>query len=161
MVDQLIKTLGREAALFEKFLGLLEDQQRMLVKNNVEGLKEVTAELHEKLSESWLLNDQREKLVEEIRVTNAIEGDLNVTRLLEIVEENQADKLIRLRELINNLNDKIATTRDQNAMLLNRSREYIHKTMEMLSRINGPKTGYAADGVIDMSSCNVALDRRA
>ena len=31
MIDQLIEIIGREAALFESFLELLERQQRMLV----------------------------------------------------------------------------------------------------------------------------------
>ncbi len=114
MVDRLIDTIGKEATLFEQFLELLEVQQDMLVKNNVEGLKNVTADLHEKLVESRLLNERREKLVEEIRVANSIEGDLNVTRLLEIVDENQANQLVRLRELIYELNDKISTTATSN-----------------------------------------------
>ncbi len=161
MINKLIEIINQEAALFESFLELLERQQRMLVENNVEGLNQVTELQREKLVETQLLNKQRQELVEEISVVNDIDGDLNVTRLLELVDKDQAEKLQRLRKIILGLNDKIIQTRNQNALLLNRSREYILKTMEMLSRINGPRPTYTPSGASADQKLNVALDRRA
>lgn len=161
MINKLIEIITQEAALFESFLELLERQQRMLVENNVDGLNEVTELQREKLVETQLLNKERQELVEQIRVANDIEGDLNVTRLLELVDDDQAERLQQLRAIILNLNDKITHTRNQNAMLLNRSREYILKTMEMLSRINKPKPTYTPSGSTKDQELNVALDRRA
>ncbi len=161
MIDRLIDILGKEAALFESFLELLEQQQKMLVENDVEGLNRVTERQREKLIESRLLNRQREELIEQIKQANAVEGDLNVSRLLEMVDEEHADRLSKLREVILKLNDKITTVRNQNAMLLNRSREYIAKTMEMLSRIHTPEGAYAPTGGTTEPVAHVAVDRRA
>lgn len=161
MINRLINTIGKEAALFESFLALFEKQQDMLVTNDVSGLGEVTEQLREKAIESGLLNKQREELVEEIRRDNRIEGDLNVSRLLDLVDDEQASQLVRLRELITSLNDKIAITRNQNAALLNQSREYISNMMNMLSKLNHPEPAYSATGAGDQASYNVALDRRA
>jgi flagellar biosynthesis/type III secretory pathway chaperone len=161
MVDHLIDILRKEATLFESFLDLLEQQQRMLVENDVEELNRITDLQREKLIESQILNQQREEVIEQIKVTNAIEGDLNVTRLLEIVDRDHADQLAKLRNLILNLTEKITHTRNQNAMLLNRSREYIAKTMEMLSRIHNPGTTYTAPGTERGQAATVAVDRRA
>ena len=80
--------------------------------------------------------------------------------MIEIVDREQADRLSLLQKIILNLTDKINETRNQNALLLNRSREYIVKTVEMLSRINSPKTGYTASGVTEDTRDNLALDRR-
>ncbi len=160
MIDQLIDIIGREATLFESFLALLENQQEMLIANDAEGLNEVTAQLRDKVHESAMLNKQREELVEQIRRDKSIEGDLNVTRLLDLVDDGQARQLIRLRELITALNDKITTTRNQNAMLLNQSREYIGKMMSMLSKLSHPEPAYSATGTGKQSSYNVAVDRR-
>ncbi len=160
MVDRLIDILGKEAALFESFLDLLEQQQQMLVANNLEGLNKVTDLQREKLIESRILNRQREELVERIKVANEIDGDLNVARLLELVDTNRAGQLTKLREIILNLSEKITQTRNQNAMLLNRSREYIAKTMEMLSQIHNPKGAYASSGAEQQRTANVAVDRR-
>ncbi len=161
MINKLIEIIGREATIFEAFLELLEQQQKMLVTNDVDGLNRVTDLQREKLVESQLLNKKRQELIEQIKVANDIEGDLNVTRLLEIVDEDQADRLQRLQRVILSLNDKITETRNQNAMLLNRSREYIHKTMEMLSKINSPDSTYTIPGKKPARELNVAIDRRA
>ncbi len=160
MIDRLIEIIGREASLFESFLALFEEQQRMLVSNDADGLKEVTARLREKLLESRKLNQQREEMVRQIKRENLIEGDLNVTRLLKIVDDTQATQLVQLRDLITTLNDKIMKTRNQNAMLLNKSREYISNMMEMLSKMSSPESTYSAAGAADQPSYNVALDRR-
>ncbi len=159
MIDCLIDILGKEAALFESFLELLEQQQQMLVSNDIEGLNRVTQQQREKLRESQLLNRQREDIIEHIKRVNAVEGDLNVTRLVETVDRDRAQQLIKLRDLIQSLNDKITTTRNQNALLLNRSREYIAKTMELLSRINAPSGTYGASGAQKGSAASVAVDR--
>ncbi len=160
MIDRLIQIIGREASLFESFLALFEEQQRMLVSNDADGLSEVTVQLREKLLESRKLNQQREEMVRQIKRENRVEGDLNVTRLLKIVDDTQATQLVQLRDLITTLNDKIAKTRNQNAMLLNKSREYISKMMEMLSKMSSPESTYSAAGGADQPSYNVALDRR-
>lgn len=161
MINKLIAVIGREAELFETFLDLLEQQQRMLVKNDLKGLTEVTSQQQEKLIVSQNLNRHRLELVEAIKRDRQLEGDLNVTRLIEIVDREQADRLSLLQKIILNLTDKINETRNQNALLLNRSREYIVKTVEMLARINSPKTGYTSGGVTEDTRDNLALDRRA
>jgi len=161
MINKLIDLIGKEAAVFESFLELLEQQQATLVTNDVDGLNRITDLQREKLVESQLLNKQRLELVEQIKIANDLEGDVNVTRLLDIVDENQADRLQKLQRLILSLNDKITETRNQNAMLLNRSREYILRTMEMLSKINSPDSTYTRPGTKTDRQLNVAVDRRA
>jgi hypothetical protein len=161
MINRLIDILGREAALFETFLDLLEQQKRMLVANNADGLKEITERQREKLIESQMLNKERESVVEEIKRGNRIEGDVSVTRLLEFADESQAGHLMQLRTLILDLNDRITRARNTNAMLLNQSREFIARTMAMLSKINNPDHTYASDGVSTSAGSNVVVDRRA
>lgn len=161
MVAALIQVISREAAVFEDFLGLLKQQQEMLVQNDIDGLNQNTALQREKVVESQILSKNREELVSEIKSANAIEGDLNVSRLLELVDEDQGSRLLQLRNIINGLNDKIGEVRDQNAMLLNRSREYINRTMELLAKINNPDTSYSKNGTTVGNGSSVAVDRKA
>ncbi len=161
MVEKLIESLSTEAVVFEKFLKLLSQQQEMLVNNDIDGLNSVTGLQREKVAQSQLLNQRRDKLVAEIKSANTIEGDLNVSMLLEHVDEHQGGRLIQLREIIQSLTQKIGEVRNQNAMLLNRSKEYILRTMELLSKINNPDSGYAANGETVENSSSVAVDRRA
>ena len=161
MIDQLIEIIGREAVLFESFLELLEQQQQMLIHDDIDGLNQVTELQRQKVLESQALDGEREQLVVAVREQNDIEGDLNITRLLDLVDDARAERLTQLRTTVRDINEKIMEVRNQNANLLNRSREYIQKTMQMLSRINQPEGNYTPTGVSDPGRMNVAVDRRA
>lgn len=159
MVDALIDIIGREAALFEQFLQLLERQQQALVTNDLVELNLVTEQQQKKLAESQLLGCEQEEVLRRIRVANAIDGDLTVSRLVKMVDRNRADQLLSLRDAILALNEKILTVRNQNALLINKSREYIKKTMELLSRVGSPGGSTAAEGA-PAAHGSVGLDRR-
>jgi len=161
MIDQLIDTLAREAALFESFLGQLEEQRQALLNNDVDRLNEVTAAMREKYVESQTIVRQREELVEQIKRANNLDGDVNVTRLVELVDEQQAGRLSHMRDLICGLDEKIVQVRNQNAMLLNRSREFIVKSMQMLSQVGRPEGGYSPQGSPAGEGSRVMVDRRA
>ena len=160
MVDALIDIIGREAALFEQFLVLLERQQQALVKNDLAEINLVTELQRERLTEAQLLSSEREDVLAQIKKVNAFDGDLTVTRLIEMVDRNRADQLLGLRDAILSLNEKILTTRNQNAMLISKSREYIKKTMELLARLGNPGGGYSAAGTASATQTAVGLDRR-
>jgi flagellar biosynthesis/type III secretory pathway chaperone len=144
MVDRLIDILSREAVLLESFLDLLEQQKRALVANDLTALTAVTERQRELHSQSVLLNRQREETIAEIKVTEAVNGDLSVIRLVEMVDKDRANRLLALRETILSLSEKITDTRNANALMINKSREFITKMMSTLSRINNPEPAYSA-----------------
>ncbi len=160
MIHNLIEIIGREAKLFESFLLVLEEQQQMLVSNNLKGINKTTEAQRELLVQSQILNKEREELTDKIKSANAIEGDLNVTRLLEMVDKNQAEQLIKLKNIIFSLHEQIGEVRNQNANLLNRSREYIARMMDMLARINTPSGSYGSTGAEEGKTNALAVDRR-
>ncbi|MFQ5498440.1 MAG: flagellar protein FlgN [Candidatus Zixiibacteriota bacterium] len=161
MIDQLISIVGKEATLFESFLALLERQQQALVENDADCIKSVSESLHEKLVQAQLLNTRREELVDSIRSAHGLSEDVTVTRLLDLLDQDHAARLSGLRDLILTLSEKINHVRNQNAVLLNRSREYIQKTMEMLSQLSSPMSGYSQSGQETRTSHSVAVDRSA
>lgn len=160
MIRNLIEIIGREAKLFESFLLVLEEQQKMLVSNNLKGIKQTTESQRELLVQSQILDKERQELTDKIKSSNAIEGDLNVTRLLEMVDKNQAEQLIKLKNIIFSLHEQISEVRNQNANLLNRSREYIARMMDMLARINSPSGSYGSTGTEEGKTNALAVDRR-
>lgn len=141
-VAALIDIISHEGSVLEDFLGLLERHQESLAGNDVEGLNRLNELQREKLVESQLLNRQRDALISEIKSANATEGDLNVSRLVRLVDENQGNLLLNLKGVITGLNTCINDIKIQNASLLNRSREYIARTRQLLSDIKSPKANY-------------------
>lgn len=138
MVTELIELIGNEASLFEEFLRILERQQHMFLSNDIEGLNHLRARRRKKVIEGQLLNRQREELLSIIKVTNVIEGNLHVSRLIELIDEDQGGRLNEFRKIFDNLNSEIGAVRSQNEVLLNRSREYVQRTLKLLDRINSP-----------------------
>ena len=161
MINQLIDIISREAHLFESFLELLERQKQMLVSNDVDSLKEVTELQREKITESRILNGEREKLVAAIKFENALEGDVTVGRLLELADDNQASRLTHLRDLIISLHQQIERTRNSNVLLLNQSREFIARTVAMLGQVNQPSSIYASSGRSADMHATALVDRKA
>lgn len=161
MVNQLIDIIGREAVVFEVFLTLLERQRDLLVANDVTGLTAVTAKQQEAVLESKRLNRERERLVTLLQAEHDITGDFGLSKLLDLVDQTQAERLTQLRELILGLNQQISEVRNSNAMLLNNSRKYIAKTISLLSQLQHPEDTYSRTGASSTSSGAVAVDRRA
>jgi len=159
MINQLIQVISDEALIFDEFLQLLDCQKEALVSNDTDRLNEVTRLQQQKLLQSQELNRRREQLIAALKEANAIDGDVTVTRLLEYADEDQSQRLARLRDAILALNDRISEARNTNAMLLNRSREFISRTMNTLSRLHAPSRTYGRSGVPSEGAA-VAVDRR-
>lgn len=160
-VLELIEILRKEASLFETFLVLMEEQQEALIKNDIERLNGVTDIQREKAVESKLLSKRREDLTKELASEVGSEEDLTISRLIECVSSDQAIILGQLRDSILDLNNRIVRVRSQNELLINRSRENIMKTMELLGSINAPEENYHREGKRKTEIRSLALDRRA
>jgi hypothetical protein len=161
MVNRLINIISREAEIFETFLSLLQRQKDVLISDDLEGLREVTRRQQETAIESRRLAKEREQVIEELRAEFAVSGDLTLSRLLELVDDREAEQLARLKDLIFSLNEEITQTRNSNVLLLNQSRDYIARTMNMLSRMHQPSNTYPRPGREDTRGNAVAVDRRA
>lgn len=161
MIGKLLETISKEATLFESFLQLLDRQRDCLVRNDTTQLAEITELIREKMVESQLLNAQREAVIRELKAARAIDGDVTVTRLLELLDDADANQLSRLRDTILDLNQRITITRQQNELLLNRSRGYIQKTLELLAQLEEPKGAYLPGGSPTANHASLIVDRRA
>lgn len=160
MINQLIQIIDKEAIVFEEFLHLLDRQKAALLANDTDILNEVTALQQQKLLESQTLNRQREEVIAQIKEAGDLTGDVTVTRLLEMATEDQSQRLVIVRQAILDLNDRIVEARNTNAMLLNRSREFISRTMTMLAKISNPEETYDNRGVAPQNQATLAVDRR-
>ncbi len=161
LVQELIGILKKEASLFETFLELLDRQQTALVQNDLTVINEVTERQREKIIEAGILSRKRGQIIRRLSEDYETREDLTVSHLIETLTSGQAEILNRLRETILDLNDRIGKMRSQNEMLIDRSREIIMKTMELLARIKTPDDSYRSHGQNNPGQTNLALDRRA
>jgi FlgN protein len=158
---ELIEILEKEASLFETFLDLLEQQQEALVRNDVNRLNEITEMQKEKLVHAGQLSKSREELIRRLSELGKAPQNATISRLVESASSGQTTMMEQLRETILELNEKIIKVRTQNEMLINRSRENIMKTIELLGRIKMPDDQYHNEGRRNAVQGSLALDRRA
>lgn len=159
-IPTLIACLAREALVFEQFLDLLHDQRRCLVASDLAGLTSCTERQREKLVEAQLLHRQREDLLTKMRQDQQWRGDLNLQRLIDLASVDQAEQMRRIRETIFGLHEQIATARDANMLLIDRSREVIAKTLAMLAAVNNGPAAYNGDQHRPLDSQRLLMDRR-
>ncbi len=160
LVHELIEVLSEEASLFETFLDLLEQQQKALVKNDLKEINRITGLQREKAVTSRRLIQRREEVIGKLVSDGASSEDFTILKLIDSVSSGHAVVLGQLRDSILELNEKITKVRDQNSMLINRSRDNIVKTMELLSRIGTPDASYQNQGKVENLRTNIVLDRR-
>lgn len=161
LLMELIGILKKEASLFETFLELLEKQQKALIDNDVSSLNQITQLQKEKLVEGGRLAGIREEVIGKLALEHKMTGDITVGKLINCVSSGQAPILEQIRRIILDLHEKIVTVRSQNAMLIDRSRENIMKTMELLGRFKVSHNNYRKEGKTDRVQTSLALDRRA
>ncbi len=161
LVMELIGVLNKETSLFETFLELLEKQQKALVENDLPTLNQITERQREKIIESSILALKRENVIGKLALEQKLNGDVTITNLIETVKSNQAGILTQLRDTILDLNEKINNIRSQNSVLINRSRDNIMKTMELIGSFKLPGNSYQKEGKVNKQNTNIALDRRA
>jgi len=161
LVLELIKVLKKEASLFETFLELLDQQQQVLVKGDIEELNRLTELLREKSINSAILAKKREEIIRRLSSETNLAEDLNVSKLIESIPAGQASMLDQIRETILDLNEKISRRQSQNKMLINRSRDNIMKTIQLISQLGKPGDNYQRGGKTNSPPNRLTLDRRA
>jgi flagellar biosynthesis/type III secretory pathway chaperone len=160
LLDRLISVIGGEAALFQKFLELLEKQQQALIQNDTEGLGSITEGLHAIVARSQKLERERAEVVEQIRITGSAEDDLNVCRICDMADENRSIQLKNLRETILGLYSDIEETRMRNGLLVEQSLEQIRHTLQLISRVPSRKETYRQKGEVFRDFAPLGIDRR-
>jgi flagellar biosynthesis/type III secretory pathway chaperone len=160
LLDELINVIGDEAILFEKFLELLEEQQRVLIANDHDELKTVTARIQQVATQSQRLERTRISLVEEIRRAGGAEADLNVSEICDMADPERSTQLRTFRTMILDLYGKIEQTRMRNGLLIEQSLEQIQNTIDVIGRIPAQKETYHKHGGVSRDFQRLGVDRR-
>lgn len=137
MINKLIDIISREARAFENFLMLLEEQQKSAEEGNSSLMAEIIEHQREEIIKSRILYNERKELLEKIKKDGQLLTS-EIQRLVETIENTQSDRMIILQKLFTELDDKIQNGRQQNRQLLKQSKEYIYRSIKMLSEIYSP-----------------------
>lgn len=165
-IRELLNVLEEEATLFASFLSALEEQKVKIVEGDVPGLERVTHELQEKLTSSRILERKRRDLSSRLAESAGMREDVNVTRLLDLVNAADGAALSKMRDTILDLNKRIEESRARNGVLVEKSRQIVRETLKIMSHASAPITNgstYERDAGVNENSKErpaLAMDRR-
>lgn len=154
MITQLLDIINSETANFEQFLNLLEKQQTIIADECPNELLMLTDKQRELMITSQLLYEERFNLICQLKKEDKYKSNRELKRLTDTIEQTQANRLLVLQELLVKINNDITRTRCENNILLKRSREYIFKTIKILSNMNNLELNQSVtDAICRVEGC--------
>ena len=131
-VSQLVEVIRQEIICLEKFLTLLTEEQECLVDNEVDSLRRCIQDQEKTIGEAQKLEEARIKLTDSLAEKLKIDkGEVNMSKLIELMEESYSTKLRELQSILFTLYAKLERQRKKNEFLIRQSMKYVDKSMKI------------------------------
>ena len=132
LVSRLIEVINRESKCLENFLTLLSEEQKYLVENDVDSLRRSIEDQEKAIRDARKLEDERIKLTDSLSEKLKIDkGEVNISKLIELVEESYSTKLRELQSTLSSLYAKLERQRKKNEFLIKQSMKYVDKGIDI------------------------------
>lgn len=144
-VSQLIEVINKEGKCLERFLTLLSDEQKFLVEKDVDSLRRSIEEQEKTIQDARKLEEERIKLTDLLAKQLRIEKDeVNISKLIELVEESYSTKLRELQSTLSSLYAKLERQRKKNEFLIKQSLRYTDKSIKVFLGLEEKDPTYSA-----------------
>ena len=132
LVSQLIEVINSEILCLERFLTLLSEEQRFLVEKDIGSLKNCIKDQEKSIRDQRELEEARIKLTDSLAGKLKIDkGEVNISKLIELVEESYSTELRDLQGTLTSLYAKLVRQRKKNEFLIKQSMKYLDKSMKV------------------------------
>jgi flagellar biosynthesis/type III secretory pathway chaperone len=133
MIASLVDLIKREEGFLHDFLGLLEIQKSLLVKNQVEEFEETVRQQEELIGKIRELETERINLVQQIaHGMNIDDNKVTITRLVELSLGQVSDELKSVKKNMTQLVDRIRRANQVIQYLINRSLNRAQRSIDLL-----------------------------
>jgi len=133
-VIELIDIINEEIRLFNHLLQLMQEEQTALVEDDLAGIDASVMGQQQVATEAHLLEARRLQVVAELSMRmNGVGENVNLARLIEVLEGGQGEELGRMRETLLELNQKIRSVSENNAFLIRQSMRYTDRCLDILA----------------------------
>ncbi len=147
LYKKIIDVVEEEALCLEGFLRLLVDQQKYLVENDLENIKNGVARQQELIDRVKSLEKARTQLVAKYSESENIKPcDLTMSGLARRAGGEIADKLMELQNSLMSLHRKIEKAKRKNQFLIEHSMKYINGTIRLIAERGKSRKDYAPHG---------------
>jgi flagellar biosynthesis/type III secretory pathway chaperone len=136
--------IEQESECLEEFLKLLVVQQKYLVENDIDHLRQGVDRQQELINRIKMLEKDRIKvLMEYSRQHDLDPAEVTMTNLANRAEGEIADKLMKLQNSLLSLHSKIEKAKRKNEFLIEHSMRHIEGTIKLIAGQNAVGSDYA------------------
>lgn len=133
LINQLIDVLNQQNEIFENLVELSVNKKNVLIKNNVEALKEITDSESSLVNKNSRLDKKRIQCFKDIASVLNIHDDITLSSLIEIIKnQKEAETLKDIRNKTKNLMETLKKNNDENRQLLQYSIEHVEYSMNVI-----------------------------
>ena len=134
LLSELVEVINEEIRAFHRLLTSLEEEQRVIVEDDLEGLERIVADQQELAVCAHQLEARRIQLVDELATRLDLEPDnVSLSRLVEVLEGPHSEELAHMRQQLLELNTQIRATSENNAFLIRQSLRYTERCLDILT----------------------------
>ena len=128
LIEELISTLKAEKAVYEELVPVSEKKTKILVKNDLEELKIITAQVQLLIDRAGVIGHKREEVIKNIGVVlNKTPEQLDLTSLTRLMAKQPEEK-----KTLAALHDSLRTTMRRLVEVNERNKDLIENSLEMI-----------------------------
>ncbi len=128
LIEELISTLKAEKAVYEELVPVSEQKTKILVKNDLEELKKITAQEQLLIDRAGVIGHKREEVIKNIGVVlNKTPEQLDLTSLTRLMAKQPEEK-----KTLAALHDSLRTTMRRHVEVNERNKDLIENSLEMI-----------------------------
>ncbi len=161
LVKNLVEAIKQEEALLKQFAELLEEQKRVLVRNDVEAFEDTVNRQEALIEEIKTLENQR---IEQVKFLAKGLGepvsDITMTRLVELSLGQVSDELAQAKESMNQLVNRIQRVSRVNQYLVKRSMNVAQRSIDWLIDGGEKEVTYLSNGQLNKKKIRPVLVNR-
>lgn len=135
LLEELIGVLDKELDLYQNLIPVSEEKTRIIVRNDLNGLQEITAKEQAVVDSIRALERRREEIMANIKtVLNRNSDLLNLGTLIQILDKQPEEqkKLSALHDNLKNTIDRLTEINARNKTLIEQSLEMIEFNMNFI-----------------------------
>ena len=134
LLGGLAQVINDEVRVFNDLLDILNNEQKAIVEDNVAGIEECVLSQQQVASKAHELEIRRQAIVKQLSQNLSIDEDeVNLGRLLEVLEGSRATELALMREKLIKLTEKIRKVTANNSFLIRQSLRYTERCLDILT----------------------------
>lgn len=135
LMEELIMTLEKEDAIYKELIPIAEKKTRVIIKNDLEALREITKSEQDAVDRITALENKREEVVTNIGIVlNQKPEELNLKKIIRILKKQpkEQQRLSQLRDSLKANVNRLSQINVQNKVLIDESLEMIEFNMNLI-----------------------------